>query len=134
MEKTQSRQPTKKLFLGGGSELSQEQTVKTLSTLFGRLRQSLVLGALQCREQRKWRTIAFQSLDGKSLSDLKGHLDRKLLTSHMNLLSGNIQVRERRRRVKTYTEGGKLDPACGKTAWNCVLEEMSDSTRPSDLS
>lgn len=74
-------------------------------------------GALQCWEQGKWRTIVFQSLEGKSLSDLKGHLDRKLLTLHMNLLSGNIQVHELRRRVRKYTEGGKLDPACGKIAW-----------------
>lgn len=74
-------------------------------------------GALQCWEQGKWRTIVFQSLEGKSLSDLKGHLDRKLFTLHMNLLSGNIQVHELRRRVRKYTEGGKLDPVCGKIAW-----------------
>lgn len=28
----------------------------------------------------------------------------------------NIQVHELRRRVRKYTEGGKLDPACGKIA------------------
>lgn len=50
------------------------------------------------------RTSASQSLEGKSLSDLKGHLDRKLLTSHMNLLSGKVQVHEPRRRVKKCTE------------------------------
>lgn len=46
------------------------------------------------------RTSASQSLERKSLSDLKGHLDRKLLTSHRNLLSGKVQVHEPRRRVK----------------------------------
>lgn len=79
------------------------------------------------------RTFASQSLEGKSLSDLKGHLDRKLLTSHMNLLSGTIQVHELRGKVKKFSEGGELYPACGKIAWNCFLEEKSGSTRPSNL-